>query len=178
MKNYKYNHGLLVMRAQPFHKGHKSLLDKMFKECKNMTIILGSTQEEKTIKNPFTLNERKEMLKNVYGKNPRFKKVCIFGLDDIPNDDEWYDYVLENIKKNCPNFGEVEAYYCGDDDDGHWFDDGKIKIVKIERKEQKGKKLISATKIREMVKEGDSSWKHYIPKENIKFLEKLIKQMK
>lgn len=177
MDKYKYNHGFIVMRAQPFHEGHKSLVNKMFKECKNITIILGSTQEERTTKNPFTFEERVQMLKNVYSKDPKFKRVQIFGLEDIPNDNEWYDYVLENIKEKCPNFGKVDAFYCGNDEDGCWFDDGKISIEKIERAQQGKEKLISGTEIREMIRNNNLKWKRHVSKENVEFLEGLIEKL-
>ena len=61
---FKYNHGFIVSRFQPFHNGHKSLVDKMLKESKYSTIILGSAQESRTQKNPFTAEERINMIKN------------------------------------------------------------------------------------------------------------------
>jgi len=176
MSKYKYNHGFIVMRAQPFHKGHKSLVDKMFKECKNITIIFGSLQDSRSAKNPFTFEERVQMLKNVYGRNPRFKEIAIFGLDDIPNDNEWYDYVLDNLKEKCSDFGKVDVFYCGNDEDGCWFDDSRITIEKIERTGQLGEELISGTEIREMIKNNDLKWRRYVPRENVEFLEGLIKK--
>jgi nicotinamide-nucleotide adenylyltransferase len=177
MSEYQYNHGFIVMRAQPFHKGHKSLIDKMLRECKNITIIIGSTQEERTQKNPFTFDERLQMLKNVYKDNGKFHKAIIFGLDDIPDDNKWYDYVIKHLKEKCSDFGVAKAYYCGDDDDGHWFNDGEISIEKIERTAQEGEKLISATSIRKMINENNPNWKKYIPEENIEYLEGLIKTL-
>jgi bifunctional NMN adenylyltransferase/nudix hydrolase len=186
MKNYKYNHGFIIIRAQPFHKGHKSLIDKMITECKNITLFLGSTQEKGTIKNPLTFKERKLMIETIYPQNSQIK---IFPLPDLSNYDkdkyiqekqsdrgEWYNYVLKNLKEKNPQANKPEAFYCGNDFDGHWFNDGIIHIEKIERTKQKGYKLISATEIRKMIKNKNPQWKKYIPQETVKLAEKLIKQ--
>ncbi len=61
----KYRHGFLVSRFQPFHNGHKSLVDKMLKESTYGTIVLGLAQESRTAKNPFTAEERIFMINNV-----------------------------------------------------------------------------------------------------------------
>ena len=54
---YKYNHSFIVSRFQPFHNGHKSLIDKMLNESKYGTIVLGLIQESRTDKNPFNIEE-------------------------------------------------------------------------------------------------------------------------
>lgn len=180
----KHNHGFIILRAQPFHKGHKYLIDKILFECKFSTVILGSTQESRTEKNPFTYEERREMVENVYRNHPKFSSLKIFGLPDLPKYDkeryieedmsdggEWYSYVLKNIRKEVPESGDPDAFYCGNEFDGHWFDDGKIKIEKVERSKQKDYLLISATEIRAMLKAGDNRWKNYIPTESLGVVE-------
>lgn len=162
------------MRTQPFHYGHKSLVDKMLEECEYSTIILGSAQEERTQKNPFTLAERELMLRNVYG--PRLDGVTIFGLSDIENDSDWRGYVLENITEKTGSEPPVEVYYCGRDEDGEWFDDGKIKIEKLERSEQTGRRDICATRIRDMVRQGDLDWRNYVPPENFDIISEVLKE--
>lgn len=170
----KYKHGFIVMRAQPLHKGHKSLIDKMLSECEFATIFFGSVQESKTLKNPFTLEERIKMFRNIYGYN---EKINVFGIPDIPNDHEWYDFVLNVLKEKSNNFPEPEAYYCGDGDDGEWFNKGKLKIEKLDRHLQKEFLKISATEIRKMISEKDKNWENYVPSENIKLINEIVKSI-
>jgi cytidyltransferase-like protein len=166
----KYKHGLAVMRAQPFHRGHESLIDKMIEDCSHITIILGSMAESRTLKNPFSFEERQSMIKNIY---PKQKNTNIFGLVDIPNDDEWSDYVINNVKEKSVAFGDADAYYCGDDENGNFFA-SKLKIEKVDRNLQKGYRNISATDIRKMILGGNDVWKNYIPPCNVYFIENLI----
>lgn len=62
MSEYKYQHGLSIMRAQPFHIGHQKLVDRMLKECERVTIVLGSIQEQGTARNPLNYTTRKKMI--------------------------------------------------------------------------------------------------------------------
>jgi cytidyltransferase-like protein len=164
---FTHNHGFLVARFQPFHNGHRSLVDKMLKETKNATIVLGSAQESRTEKNPFDVKERLQMIHNVYGYRENIK---IFALDSIPNDDEWYSYVLESIGKNCPSFGKPEAFYCGGSEEGSWFDHGELTVEILDRKKQTGYFDISATQIREMITNKDDEWKKFVPPKNIELI--------
>lgn len=171
----KYRHGFIVSRFQPFHNGHKSLVDKMLKESKYGTIVLGLAQESRTAKNPFTAEERIFMIKNVYGD---LKNLNIFAVNDIPNDNKWYDYVILNIREKSKNFGEPEAFYCGGKEEGDWFDKGYLNIEILDRLKQDEKLKISGTEIRDMIRIGDNSWKDYIPEENINFVDEFFKTHK
>ena len=168
----KYNHSFMIARFQPFHNGHKSIIDKMLNESKNITIILGSAQEIGTKKNPLSTTKREKLIKNIYGEKSNIK---ILSLRDVDCDlDEWYKLVMKLLEENVPEFGFPDAYYCGDMENGHFYDKGEFKIEIVEREKQKGYKKISATEIREMIKNHDDSWKKYIPKENIKLIEDFL----
>ena len=160
----KFNKGLIVMRGQPLHNGHKSLIDLMLKECKKSYIILGSIQESRTEKNPFTFEERKQMIKNVYGSS-----VFVDGMEDMPNNNEaWLDGIMKKID------GYPDAYYCGDNINGDYFKVGNIVLRMLPRDKQEGFSKISATKIRELIREKNNFWKCFVPKENHKYIEQIV----
>jgi len=48
LNNKKYNIGLAVMRVQPFHNGHKFLIDNMFDHALAV-IAIGSAQEQNNL---------------------------------------------------------------------------------------------------------------------------------
>ena len=64
----KYSHSFMLARFQPLHNGHKTIIDKMLSESKNVTIILGSAQESGTGPNPLTPEQRLKLIENLYGK--------------------------------------------------------------------------------------------------------------
>jgi len=144
----------------------------MIRESMTCTIVIGSSQESRTIKNPFTCNERIFMIKNIYGNLPYLNIFC---LEDIKNNDEWYNYVLNNIKDKSNMFAEPDAYYCGGIEEGEWFNKGKLKIEILDRTTQSNIKNISGTKIRNMMKLKNSEWESFIPENNRKYLKDIIK---
>ena len=165
----KYNHSFMIARFQPFHNGHKSIIDKMLNESENITIILGSAQEHGTEKNPLNVEQRQNLIETIYGKKENMK---ILSLDDIDCDiDYWYKHVLDFLKEKVPNFGFPNAYFCGDMENGHYYNKGEFIIEVVNRENQKGYKKISATEIRAMIKKHDENWKNYIPKEIINLIE-------
>ena len=97
MSNFKYKHGLSIMRAQPFHIGHQKLVDRMLRECERVTIILGSIQEQGTARNPLNYTTRKKMIQNIYRLKNEYERLKIVGLFDINNPAEWGEYVLDFI---------------------------------------------------------------------------------
>ena len=168
----KYNHSFMIARFQPFHNGHKCIIDKMLNESENITIILGSAQEYGTERNPLNVDQRTKLIENIYGKKDNIK---ILSLDDIDCDiDYWYLHVLKFLKEKVPNFGFPNAYYCGDMDNGHFYNKGEFIIEVVNRDKQKGYKKISASEIRDMIKRHDDNWKNYIPKENINLIEEFL----
>ena len=116
-----------------------------------------------------TVLQRQNLIENIYGKRDNIK---ILSLNDIDCDiDSWYNYVMKFLKEKVPEFGFPNAYYCGDMENGHYYNKGEFKIEVEDREKQIGYKDISATEVREMIKRHDYNWKNYIPEENIKLIE-------
>ena len=95
MKKYKL--GMYLGRFQPFHNGHKSIVDKMLEECEQVLIVIGSSDKKGTVKNPFPAWERASMIKEVYKTSIRINIVCIPDRNTIANDAGWGDYVMEYL---------------------------------------------------------------------------------
>ncbi|MDL2295946.1 adenylyltransferase/cytidyltransferase family protein [Lachnospiraceae bacterium OttesenSCG-928-E19] len=132
----KYNNGLIIMRAQPFHLGHENMINHMLNECDKIYILIGSAQESGTTRNPFTYGQRKQMIENVYGVNDR---ITIKPIADLGDYTRWANYIVCNLGFT------PDAYYCGDDQDKALFESIGINVVEFDRTELP----ISATEIRE-----------------------------
>lgn len=170
-----FHHAFIVMRAQPLHFGHTYLIDQMLQQAKYCSIVLGSSQESRTAKNPFTLAERLQMLQNLY---PPSSNLQIFGIPDIPNDAEWYDFVMSSLRQHHPEFPPVDAFYCGGSFEGSWFTNQQIRIVIIDRTQQTGLFNISATQIRQWIKQQNPQWQHYVPSVNLSLIQQLLPELK
>jgi bifunctional NMN adenylyltransferase/nudix hydrolase len=83
----KFNTLVFVGRMQPFHKGHKAVIDKALEHAFEVVIVLGSAKQPRTIRNPFTTRERAQMISAVYPKEVTAKSIKIVEVMDYPYDD-------------------------------------------------------------------------------------------
>lgn len=135
---------LAVMRLQPLHEGHRILIDRMFAECDEVVIAIGSTQESGTAKNPYTYEERRAMVLEAY---PGRDNLHILPLVDIGarSKQEWIDYLLGELAlRGLP---APTRYFSGSPEDAAWYTQTGWELAIVDR-ETVGKG-ISATKIRE-----------------------------
>lgn len=62
-----FNTIVYIGRFQPFHNGHKAVIDKALELAQSVIVLIGSANEPRTIKNPFTWQERAWMIRETYG---------------------------------------------------------------------------------------------------------------
>ena len=155
----KYNIGLFHGRFEHVHKGHQKIIDRMLKECKKSIILVGNCQALRTEKNPFTILERINLIKKIYGN----KNNLIIGFfPDLPNVpkskkeyENWGDWILgfcDYYSGSTPNI-----VYSGDEAKTEWlYGKKRIRLIKIPRQELP----ISATKTKDLLKQGKKEeWK-------------------
>ena len=155
--------GLVIMRGQPIHFGHIRLIDTALSQCRQVFVVLGSTQEFGTSRNPFSFSERKRMLKNYYSQQEDVwkNKLIILGLPDIFSL-RWPKYVLEEIHKIYPDI-EITSVFGGSQYDCDWFKDLKHHIVDRSHPDYP---FASASMIRDMLTYNDKRWMDYVPECN------------
>ena len=76
MYNAHKKFALFIGRWQPFHNGHKFLIDDALAKGENVCIAIRNT--EISGKNPYTVEQRTEMIRRVYGRD-----VEIIAIPDI-----------------------------------------------------------------------------------------------
>lgn len=57
---------VFIGRFQPFHVGHQEVLNKALSMAERVIVLVGSSHQPRTIKNPFTFEDRKQMILNSY----------------------------------------------------------------------------------------------------------------
>ena len=57
---------MFVGRFQPFHNGHKAVIDAALQQAKEVVVVVGSSFAARNIRNPFTFAERKAMIEAVF----------------------------------------------------------------------------------------------------------------
>jgi nicotinamide-nucleotide adenylyltransferase len=149
-----------VLRAQPFHLGHLKVIKLILKEYDKIVIIIGSFQESKTDKNPFTFRERKKMIEESL-KSERIGKgrYEIIGVADVHDDKLWVENILKKSKFDVIFTMNSWTRRC-------------FEAFDIPVKEHPIFDDISATKIRSMIKE-KKEWERLVPEEVEKILKKI-----
>ena len=117
----KFKLGFMVGRFQMLHKGHESLINEGLELCERFVILLGNAEESRTQNNPFTFEERKEMIKMIYGNKVEVYPIISIGIGYVP---AWGNYIMNTIKFYC---GEYPDFVLRGSDDGrnNWIDNDK-----------------------------------------------------
>ena len=145
---------LFVGRFQPMHNAHLDVIKKIISEYK-LIVGIGRAQESRTLKNPFTAEERKEMVSNVL-RNVDCEVILI---PDKPEDEVWLGYV----SRLCPLFDVV---FTGNPETKECFEGSKYEVIEVSLKEG-----ISSSIIREKILK-DEEFKDIVPKEVYNFIQK------
>jgi len=76
---------LFIGRFQPFHNGHLHVATALSKRFDEVIIGIGSSQEKNTSQNPFSYNERKNMISKALKAN-KIKNFKIYPIPDLYDD--------------------------------------------------------------------------------------------
>lgn len=146
---------LFLGRLQPLHLGHMTLINKALAENDELIIALGSSNEDRTKSNPFTIDERKQTIESSLNGNYR-----IIEVPDVNNDDEWMKILLSKAKFDC--------VYTGSPLTKKLFLSYGYKVIEGDFSVN-----ASGTYIRELMLADDERWKNLVPSGALKFLEKI-----
>lgn len=142
-----------IGRFQIPHFGHESVMKHAINKSDEVLILIGSSNTLRSRKNPFSFEERKEMVKNITDKYKENKKVSILALPDFERDQDWVDEVQKLVSSisnkddqvfitGCQKTGDESTFYL------KLFPEWKSDF--IEEVNFEGIDVISSTKIREM----------------------------
>lgn len=82
MKKYKL--AVVIGRFQPVHNGHINLFKEAEALADNVLVVIGSSFQARTPKNPFTYSERETLINQIF---PKF--TCCPAQDNIYDNDSW-----------------------------------------------------------------------------------------
>ena len=90
------DHLVFIGRFSPFHKGHEFVIKTALELAKHVIVLVGSSNSARKIRNPFTFEERREMILDTFGaKGTNFPGDVMHNLSILPlndhtyNDEEW-----------------------------------------------------------------------------------------
>jgi bifunctional NMN adenylyltransferase/nudix hydrolase len=85
-----YDFLAFIGRFQPFHLGHKHIVDSALQEAERVILLVGSANVSRSVRNPFTFEERHDMIRAVFRKAVSDGRLLIVAVDDVAyNDTAW-----------------------------------------------------------------------------------------
>lgn len=90
-------YGVLIGRFQPCHNGHLSTIRQALERVDKLLIVLGSANACRTIKNPWSADERMHMIYDTLTAEEAHKTEFIYAPDYMYNDNAWVISVQEKV---------------------------------------------------------------------------------
>jgi len=153
--------GLLIGRFQPFHLGHLEAIEFALSKVDKLWIGIGSSNKPSEKNNPFTADERKEMILSSIS-DPISKLIQIFPIPDLDNHKKW----IENIDSIVPKFDIV---FTNDELTQSLYSKLGKNVIPVPFKQRE---ILSGTNIRSKIK-SDQNWQPLVPEGTKKVLKKI-----
>lgn len=154
----RYKRVVLIGRFEPTHRGHLANYLKAIDIAERVIILVGSSFQPRTPKNPFTFAERKQMIQGSIAQVKPSADVAIYPLRDFKySNNAWIANVQKLVKEDSPDIPDQDIAILGfDKDDSSWYNHAfpEWDFVGLEGYVEYGSRPIDATKIRELYFEG------------------------
>lgn len=150
--------GLYIGRFQPFHLGHRYVIQEALRQCGHLIIAIGSAQESGTEKNPFSVYRRMEFIYNSLRiefpiSYLRTTIIPINDREEKSDNSSWGEYLIKEVYRQTKMLPDV--YFTGEEQvRQHWFDTVDIEEVVIDRSDIP----VSATMVRAAARSRDESY--------------------
>jgi len=143
--------GLLIGRFQPFHLGHLDAVLFGLSRAENLFICIGSSNKSNERKNPFSAEERREMI--TLSIEPSITdRIKIFDIPDVEDHEKW----TFEIDKIVPKY---DVIFTNDEFTKTLFEKREISVISVVLKDRE---KFSGTNIRNLITE-DKNWRDLVP---------------
>ncbi len=85
--------GLIIGRFQPFHKGHLEALSFALSKVDKLWLGIGSSNKPNQKENPFSADERKEMILSSIDDSIS-KRIQIYYIPDLEDHKKWIENII------------------------------------------------------------------------------------
>lgn len=85
----KYDLLVYIGRFQPFHNGHKDVIDTALSQAERVVVVIGSHDRPRTPKNPWTSEERAQMIRSCFSEEDQRRLSFAPVVDHLYNFDRW-----------------------------------------------------------------------------------------
>jgi len=97
MSERKYEEAVFIGRFQPFHDGHLHVITEALKIADNITLIIGSTDQPATSKNPMSFQQRVKLIEAGLPTEFMSRVFCEAQVDYPYNEGLWISQIVEGV---------------------------------------------------------------------------------
>lgn len=98
---------VFILRGQPLHAGHVRVIEEGLRRGRRMVVLVGSANEPRSFRNPFTAPERIEMIRETFEREPR---LMVLPLEDSEyNINEWIERTHGTVERAWQAFRAMDA---------------------------------------------------------------------
>ena len=153
--------GLLIGRFQPFHLGHLDALKFALSKVEKLWIGIGSSNKPNQKQNPFSADERKQMILSSIDESIS-DRIQIFYIPDLENHEKW----IESIDTIVPKFAVI---FSNDELTQFLYSKREIKVISVPFT---NRDVLSGTNIRDKIN-SNQKWENLVPVGTKKILQEL-----
>lgn len=119
-KNMDYKYAVFIGRFQPFHKAHLEVVKHGLKIAEKVIIIVGSANSSPTVKNPWSFDQRLEMIESCFSVEEQVRIAIEPVRDYYYNDHYWVTDIQNKTSQYIQpgdsvallgNFKDSSSYY-------------------------------------------------------------------
>ncbi|WP_180082244.1 nicotinate-nicotinamide nucleotide adenylyltransferase [Acinetobacter sp. A1-4-2] len=96
--NYTFDYLVFIGRFQPFHLAHMQTIKIALQQSQKVILALGSAQNERNIKNPFSAAEREQMILSNFSEADQ-QRIKFVHVIDVYDDQKWQQLVKSLVKE-------------------------------------------------------------------------------
>jgi len=153
--------GLLIGRFQPFHLGHLDAVLFGLSRTENLFVCIGSSNKSNERRNPFSAEERTEMIISSI-ESSMIDRLKIFDIPDVDNHEKWTFEIDQIVPK-------YDVVFTNDEFTKTLFEKRKIDVIPVVLKDRE---KLSGTNIRDLITD-DNNWQDMVPRGTGKVLDKI-----
>lgn len=88
-----------VGRFQPFHAAHKAIVDQALSVSENVILLVGSSRQPRNARNPWTFDERCQMILAAYPDAATRARLHFRAVPDFYNNQAWIHYCQTSVRQ-------------------------------------------------------------------------------
>ena len=97
-----------IGRFQPFHLGHRHVIRTALERARHVIVLVGSPNVSRSVKNPFTLEEREAMIRAVFPREAGERRLIVKSIDDyLYNETAWITAVQRAVTQTVIETGNA-----------------------------------------------------------------------